>query len=723
METFCSQDWINLAYPRSLTFHFSFMRYLNKVFFYLLLIGFSAISCKTNHAQSALSANSITSNVIDAREYGAIPNDDKDDSPALQAAINDILAGGKSSVIKLEPGVYDIHKGLVIANRTRGSEYSFITMTLSGHTPAFSPDQRFGPLTTFRSHSPGFAVAVQLGRNCLIENIAFSGNTKIFNSVSEIFNADKSDWADGKAINISRHAPHCAIAIDPFHQEVGRGERYEGFDNYYTNQSAGGTSMVTIRGCSFYRFIIAIANNPSYGVSNGDNIRAEHCHVSNCHTFWACGQTQSRTNQVSNIYALSINTFIDGVTIGKQQGTPPFVQNVNIAGFCKYVFNVRSYFTSVAMSDSYMESIWSLGMAITNSVTLDRCHISFRVPDDELYSPPFHLYSTGPVVMTGCGLEYFANCTAKSPIVLKSKGVTMTGGWIEGGVVVAEGVTNEGGDDLQNIHFENVFLKCQGSMAGSNAYHQPPEKLSNRVVQYGDKLQAYDKSVFTFNGDTYKVISLGEYAVSIDERIKEARFATEQPGSLKPGDNIFCITTVQAEEDRPDVLIRPALGVVREVNGNQVVVDHVTHQLKSGKMRLYLVDYNYFNLPVWGDVQQGERVITNIITDDKSLFPKKGSRLLHPSFPNTAYITDVNPGARTIRMSMPALNTKKEQLIKPGTYTQEIQMEEWKPESVGAIIEGAVINVAKPFQNNYRFINRTKAIRNTNFKAELIPQQ
>ncbi len=47
---------------------------------------------------------------VNLRDYGAVPNDQKNDLPALLDAIADAVNSRVPAKVILEPGVYDIHK-------------------------------------------------------------------------------------------------------------------------------------------------------------------------------------------------------------------------------------------------------------------------------------------------------------------------------------------------------------------------------------------------------------------------------------------------------------------------------------------------------------------------------------------------------------------------------------------------------------------------------------
>lgn len=653
------------------------------------------------------------------KAFGAIPNDGKDDSKAIQDAIDHAILSS-TSLIRFESGTYDLSKGLVVASKQPNGEFQFVTMHLSGPIAGYTSNQAVGGTAVLRYSGKGFTIAIQSARNLVIENIVFEGNAPLFQNAKEISSSAIADWSDRGEISTGRYSPHCAIAIDPFHRQVPEDQRYPGFDSFYSNSSNGGSSMVTIRGCSFYRYYISIANNPSNGVANGDNIRAENCHVSNCHTFWSAGQTQSRNNSLENIYALFLHTFVSGVQIGQRHGTPPFISNVNVAGYCDQVFNVHTLFSGLSVRDSYFESIRSLGISLVNSVSFSSCQFQFRIADREVTAPAFHLYSNASVHFQNCGLEFFDNCQTSAPFMFKAGALRISGGWIEGGIIAANGVTNAGGEELHHVVFENVFMKCQGSIAGRSGYTRPLVNLSNHILLGGESIQSDDGSIFRNPGNTFETISLGMVEVEIDAGSGSGTFTFPRSGILKVGDNLYTGRSVMLQEETAKAYsIRPALGYVSEINGNRVKLRHIPKEIQSGTMELYLVDYPVFIPPLWGDISKGSPVIRNVLAYASNFYPKTGTRINMQGFPQGSYVKAIDPANRTITLSVAATQDRKEAFIKSINYQQEIHLHSWDQRNTPVIREGAVIYLEEPWNGKTRYINTSKAIINTSHQPRL----
>lgn len=681
-----------------------------------LLILFGCKSTKTTNLSSG------NNSWISVRQFGAIPDDGKDDSQAIQEAMDFAIKTHRSSIIKLESGIYNLTKGIVIAHKTETEEYQFVSIHLSGNIPAFSSEQRFGATTVFRYEGSGFCISIQSARNCLIENIVFEGNGISLSKPSEIINAEIANWGKNGSIRTNRFSPHCAIAIDPFHKAVITSDRYPGFIEFYSNSSNGGSSMLLIKGCSFRKYFIAISNNSSNGVSNGDNIRAEQCYAEDCHTFWAAGQTQSRNNSIQNVYALFLHTFVSGVEIGKQQGTPPSISNVNIAGFCKYIFNLNTLFSGVSIQHSHMENVWSLGIAMVNSVSFLDCQIQFVIPEGQIFSPPFHLYSNATVDFRNCGIEYFANCEVPAPIMLKAGALQITGGWIEGGVVSANGITNEGGEKINNVLFQNVYIKCKSSFAGKSGYLQPIVNTANEVFIGGESIKTEDLSVFANTGDTYQIFKLGEIDLEVNHESGVGTFIYSSPGLIKKGDNLFTTSPIDLAEDQlHGIVLRPALGYVTEISGNHISIANLPRGISEGRQMVYSVDYPVFIPPIWGSFKVNSPVITDIVSYSHSFYPNVGTRIFAEGLPQGTYVIRTDPENGTITLSHPANASGKEKLLRNAKYSQVASVFSWDSQQLPVVIEGAIIILERPLNEKYRHINISKSILNTPYKATLRP--
>ncbi|MBO6517689.1 MAG: hypothetical protein JJ975_14175 [Bacteroidia bacterium] len=599
--------------------------------------------------------------IVSIADFGAIPNDNKDDSKAIQSAIDFVIHNKKSSHLYCPPGVYNLEEGLVVGNQQPNGEYFFTTITISGHISTYSPDQRIGSTTVFKMRNPTFGIAFQLARNCVVENIVFEGCAQYTNNIETILTASLEDWGEAARARTNSNSPSCAIAIDPFHREITSQNRYPGMEQYYKNQGSGGSSMVLIRGCSFSKHYIAVANNASGKVANGDNIRVEQCNVSTCHTFWSAGQTQSRANSIDNVYAMFLHTFISGMEIGSRHGTPPAVRNLNLAGFCKQLLEVNSGFASVNFSQSYMESLWTLGLAIADQVSFSQCKIKFEVPGNKHFAPPCYLYAKGVASFRDCDLQFFNNCKTRMPILLHSQQLLISGGSVEGGVVVADGHTNAGGEDLHNVKMESVFIKCLNKVAGASASTKPNSNLKGDIIMGGDFVQGLDGSVYRSSATTYNLYQLEDVKVVINESSKTGSFTTSNPGYYKIGDNLFTNRDVDIKQSgyALSIKLRSPLGYVGKIEGSKITVYGVPHSFPQGQTRLYCAAYPRVCSTVIGKTKVGSSIISNVDFASLNWIPVPGDRINNNAFHQGSYVVHVDRKMGLVRMSSNAKNPEK----------------------------------------------------------------
>ncbi len=562
---------------------------------YVLFLSIFLNSCKT------ITIVKCDTEVINILDFGAVPNDNKDDSDAIQRAINFAINNDKVGRVYIPAGVFDLDKGITVVNTDNKGNFKFITMTISGHQSAYSSNQSLGNVSVLRFKNPTFGIALQLGRNCVIENIVFEGTAKYTSYTDDLPTWSDADWINKVKLRANRYSPSCAIAIDPFHSNVPVTERYSGFESFYKFNENGGTSMLLIRGCAFTNHYIAIANNSSSGAANGDNIRAEQCYSNGCYTFWSCGQSQSRGNSIENVYALHQYTFVSGGQIGDQNGTPPTISNVNVAGFTKYVFDISTGYSSLNVFKSYFESIWSLGMANGLHTSFDQCQFSFRLPDNKMGMPLFQLYADRIVSLRDCDIQYSLGCNYPLPFLFRSAELLVSGGSIIGGVITANGVTNSGGDALNKVRFEEVYIKCQNNkIAGKKSTMRPAVGMTNEIIMGGEIIYTTEGDIYVNSGTTYDVSFIGITDINFDKKQQTATFKINNIQGLKVGDNIFTENALKIISTNSTYLknrdIVPFLGYIENINGNIITTKGVPDEFDIKQARIYKVSYPVFDL-------------------------------------------------------------------------------------------------------------------------------
>ena len=157
----------------------------------ILVLGLPA--CKTNKEAGDLRSKIYYG--IHVKAFGAIPNDGKDDSKAIQDAIDHAILSS-TSLRRFESGTYDLSKGLVVASKQPNGEFQFVTMHLSGPIAGYTSNQAVGGTAVLRYSGKGFTIAIQSARNLVIENIVFEDNAPLFQNAKEISSSAIADWSD-----------------------------------------------------------------------------------------------------------------------------------------------------------------------------------------------------------------------------------------------------------------------------------------------------------------------------------------------------------------------------------------------------------------------------------------------------------------------------------------------------------------------------------------------
>ncbi len=623
--------------------------------------------------------------IIRVEDYGAIPNDGKDDSKAIQKAIEACLNSKEINIVSLGAGTFDLDHGIsTVKFKPNKRELDFVTVHITGHSPVY--DQNIGASTVLNVRHKGYGIAIQKCRNSTIENICFKGQYRGAKDLSSILSENKIDRG-------GKNNPSCAIVIDPFDSRVERKNRYSGSEKYYVSASNEGSSMLTVDGCAFIDHYVAIANNTSAVVNNGDNIVLRNSHVKRCHVLWACGQSQSRANLIENVYSLFIHTFVDGRNYGAGNGTPPVIENCNIAGFTKYLFNVRTGFSGVAVYRSYIEGLWSAGLVIANFVSFDQSQVKFHIPKANEQAPPFHLYTNRVASFRDCSLEYFSNCTHKSPLLLKSSALNVSGGNIQGGVLTSNGYTNRGGERIHNVSYDQVFIDCLGKVAGKAEYSKPIVNLSGEIVLGGSKLATNKGDIFENTGDTYNVFYTESKSVHYTDK-SLAYFTSSTPGLYAVGDNIFSSANLDLGNfGLSDHRFRSFLGVVHEIKGKKVILKSVPKISSEKPVELYVVEYPVFNLPVWASFQKGNDVA--IIREEIPTrnFPTVGQKFYLPIFNGVVSVVDVNMNRRTVTFSQQANTSVNDYMVSNNSIEHSIEVKSEQELTNRMVLDGATVRL------------------------------
>lgn len=578
--------------------------------------------------------------------FGAVPDDKQDDSRSIQKAIDFAISSTKNPVVQLSGGTYEVNN-VVIAKKA-GADYGFVTIAMRGNSNAVPQTTQFNC-----TNKNAFCLNIQRGRSVLIENIKFTGSGPSITEPRQMVEASEAAYTAGLIAN--QFSQHNAINIDAFHSSVPSNLRYPDVaPSWYTNTSRGGTSMVTIKNCSFINFVNGVMESPSGTIQNGDNVVVSDCYFEANKNCFSAGQTQSRANKLTGCYLLFNQTIVNGQDYGSQIGTVADIINCNIAGGTKYLYQLNGGFSGVSIVNTFAESLYSFGISGDMPVTFMNSQMTM-IRDDvsDMFIAPV-LAQGRQLTFVGGAIEYFDNVNA-TPFVFNIHGeLSFNGTKLRGGAPInsyyntgktkfnsVSFTSGDGGsrlDETGQIPFDDISIVV-------NSHILPG---MNYKLRQGIRAEAVnDKIETTFLESTRVHINLKNHT---------AWFITPKPGRYKQRD---ALCTLGPAVSNPSPYDRYAgtqgsLGVVSQVSGDTVKLRYVPYGIKDNtSYEVYLVRIPKFLPRILGNLQSGSGVIENVQVYGNAVLV--GSRVKGIGIPDGAYVTKVESGKLTI--SMPATAT------------------------------------------------------------------
>lgn len=584
---------------------------------------------------------------IDAERFGVIPDDAFSDAVGVQAAINYAMTQPGSNVVSLPAGNLIIDQPLVVfKDENNDGAPEFVSITIRGNTSAYAGIS--GVTNLQFTNTDGFCIGVQLGRKVTIENLAFTGtaNNHTF-SIEEIIENDDAAWAGGMRNNV--FSPHSAIVIDPFHQNVLAGDRYPGLDSYYDGTSAtGGSSFVHIEGCAFYRFVNGIMVSPNGTTQNCDNITATYVNGSALKNFWSTGQSQSRDNQITNLYTTGgIQHIVQCSEHGDGIGTAPVLDKSSIAGGTKYVSRISGGFDGFRVTSSSFESIWGLGTGGTLIHSYVGCTMKFLTHGDTTsrYCPV--LLDTENASFVNCNIKYFSNGTIAPGFGFDVQNLSFWGCEFEGGFPI-NNFTNTGGDQLNEVEMRNCDFGFIGGELNFELRDMPNGNNNRKLLAGGGVVQdtqvgPIEDVISTNESNTFHLVLLESADLQNDV------ITTTQPEKYKVGDILISLN-VLGDPYGQSGGARNSIGEVASISGNEVQLESVPYGVTEGVQNIYRISLTRYHIHTFGTTTSGSNTITDVHGEASGSF-SVNDHIRGDGIPEGAYVTAV--GANTITINLP----------------------------------------------------------------------
>jgi hypothetical protein len=592
---------------------------------------------------------------VPAMAFGIDPTGLTDCSYAMQKAINytvDQQLNDRAAYLKIPGGNFQV-KYLFIHKYNTPGEYYFVTCTIEGAAPVHDVSSGLGKITTFvNTDGNSFTLGVQKGRNVFIRNLAFVGASPTPGDFQDIIEWTNTDWTTSVRDNV--YSPHAAIVIDPFHANLNAtpSNRYPGMTAYYSNAQGGGSSQVVIEGCAIRHFVTGIMVSPNGTTQNCDNIIFRDGSAYGNKSFWASGQNQSRANAIINLYSLGgTETLVNCSDYGMNQGSAPNLIQSNIAGGHKYIYKLNGGFNGMNITDTYFESLWSLGLSGDLPVTFKGSQVVFSRNDVyDVYYPP--VVAEGKTVnFIGGSIEHFDNENCQV-MPFNVQQLTFVGTKIRAGIPFNKQYWT-GRPTFKDVD----FTSGEGSSRLDDASQIPYCEISNTVfaqVLPGMKFQFIDGTAMEAVNDKFEIIFMETATFEIDPVTKFGYFISTQPGRYQLRDGIV---QENVNVDYTNDFYNPThttLGWVYAISGDTIKVKYLPYGLTDGVARGISVARIPKFLPrMLADVETGSDTLRNVQMWGGIL--QVGNRLKGTGLPAGTYIKWIS--GNKIAISIPAVAT------------------------------------------------------------------
>jgi len=585
----------------------------------------------------------VLGDAVDPALFGVLPDDNVDDTYAMQRCFNYAVNNTKTHLIRFSRvGVYLIHD-LLLAKFVAGQAQQ-VTFTIE------APHPSKGLGVYFRNTDPQSATLhIQTAQNSVIRNIVFEGAGP---EIVSWATANDSYFNAGGTVRDNPFSPHVIADIDGLYSSVTGSNRYPGMLSYYSNSVFSGTTNLLFENCSGSNFIAAVAEGLS-GCPNGENIVWRGGFGKSMKHFWIAGQLQSRDNVIDGVYFYAGKSFVTNVGYGTGIGDVPHVKNFNI-NYVQQFYQTYGQHTSVRFSDGYAEGIRWIGSSGDGSQPTVFTNVSITLFENNSYTP----YLGAPVTLTeGVNSFIFNGGMLESQNQLQgfpfnNQQVAFNGTNIRGGVPFMVLPNNFDRIRFNGVQFQNATqpLQLEESMVLNNGANE--SSMNGRYFLPTNAFVSNTGRKYENIGSKIDRIPVGSYAVTFSNATKTSTFTAPQPGLFQVGD----VITVDEHINDPDDIFssgQTSIGYVSGISGTTFTLAYCPAGMSNTSYTMYVARIPKFIQNTVADVEAGSDTLRNVLQEDAT-FPV-GSVIKGKGIPAGARVLYVGGGK--IKISVPATAT------------------------------------------------------------------
>ncbi len=571
--------------------------------------------------------------VVNARWFGAVPGDGKDDWTAIQKAVDFCTShADRYSTVHLEPGLYLLSQPIILYH-WNGSSYAFHSTNLEGESSFWEAS---GSGTVLQClFKDKFAIGVQLGKGNKISRIKIVGGFKPpFTDNIHFYRSTFEEFRDPTCRD-SNFSPYAGIVIDPFSNssaQVPADGGYPGYGSWYRGGGGvNGSTGIAIEDVYINGFVVGICSSPNSYTRNAELTYINKIQFADTKLCISGSQEQEKGNVVSRLGCWgTVHTVFATGLYGAHTPGNWYIENANIAGYVnRLIYNPQGGYFASHFKNIFSEMLGRLGSIQSNTgATVETSELGFAYfsSDAGQYISP-QIECSG-VTFIGCNIRMYGTF---KPVTIRGTS-TFTGCSFEAVPYI----------DYSNMFFPS-FVNCvisdYTSLLGVTGIRKVYPPLAWQSYVYGDYSITYGMATLAIHNPypavAYPInLSAVVSALHITEdkgsRSAVVALIADQAGRVRVGD-VICTNPADKEQG--------VIGMVTAVTAGNFTISYIPSWVVSDQSFYLSIYLPLCNMTFLGDMTAGSNKITNVRVDFGSVdkFIAQGGLMFCNRFINTRY--------------------------------------------------------------------------------------
>jgi len=626
----------------------------------------------------------LDNGVVDARWFGAVPDDGKDDWAAIQKAVDFCTANGnRYTTVHLSPGTYQISRPILLYQWS-GTSYAFHSTSLEGES-SFWPSWGNGTILQC-SFKDKFAIGVQLGKGNRISRLKIVGGFNPPFKDPYTFYRSTFDQFKDPTCRDTNFSPYAGIVIDPFSNssgEVPSDGGYPGYTSWYRGDGRkSGSTGISIEDVSIYGFVVGICSSPNSFTRNAELTNINKIQFENTKLCISGSQDQEKGNIVTNLgcWGTTHTVFATGIYGARTPGNW-YIENANIAGYVnRLIYNPQAGYFGSHFRNIFCEMLGRFGAISSNQGTVvESSEFGFAYYKEHAGQYISPQVDCNGVTFIGCNIRMYGTF----------KPVTLNGASVYSGCSFETMPFSDYTSQLSPAFVECRVLDYSSQLGVTGPRNMYAPQASKSFV-YGSYSLVTGTSTLTINSarpaaaypvDLFSNATTLNIVAAKGTRSAVIAFRQGEAGRVRVGD-VICANP-------NDNIQQGVIGTVTAVTGTSYTIEFIPDWVTSGQSLHLSVFLPMYNMTFLGDITAGSNKITNVVADFGKLdnFISSGGLMLCNKFVNTQCnpswrggmfrILAYDPASKTITVDQQATATVKGAYFANGNSIKDLHVENY----------------------------------------------